>query len=297
MLENLKDGFKTQRGEYKFKCLAYSKEVGAQGTPHLQGFAMLDKESTLEVVRKWFCNAHISKMLGSIKENEDYCSKVSELFKLVWEDGLVNPHPRGGAGARNDLEEVKTMMQEGASKRKLASDCFSSYVKYHAGFDKARNLLGPQWKEAAREFIVLEGDAGSGKSWRARQIIGEESVFVPSMTVAGRLCFADYDGEQWILLDDFLDKSLDVCDLKRMTDRYACTLPGRNTRVNALHKGVIVTSNYHMSTWYSSCAVDSAALQRRLTEHWSCKISQWQNQLVNCPPIPNPCPHCNAHIL
>ncbi len=62
--------------------LEFSFETGESGTPHIQGFFILKKESSMKSIKQCgLPRAHLSVMRGSILENKDYCSKESETIK------------------------------------------------------------------------------------------------------------------------------------------------------------------------------------------------------------------------
>jgi len=61
------------------KGVAYSKEVGASGTPHLQGFVCFAVQKSLKALKALSDRAHWEVMKGSLKQNEAYCSKAAKL--------------------------------------------------------------------------------------------------------------------------------------------------------------------------------------------------------------------------
>ncbi len=72
------DNFKQLYCQY----LEYSHETGESGTPHLQGFFILKKESSMKSIKEvGLPRAHLSVMRGSILENKSYCSKENETIK------------------------------------------------------------------------------------------------------------------------------------------------------------------------------------------------------------------------
>lgn len=61
------------------KGVAYGKEQGENGTPHLQGFIVMEKRCELGTVKKLNKRMHLERMKGNIRQNEDYCSKQDNL--------------------------------------------------------------------------------------------------------------------------------------------------------------------------------------------------------------------------
>ena len=69
------------------KVYIVGKEVGENGTPHLQGYFNLKVRERFSGLKKILPKCHIEKAKGSEKSNYDYCSKegnfVSKGFKVV----------------------------------------------------------------------------------------------------------------------------------------------------------------------------------------------------------------------
>ncbi len=74
----------------------YGKEVGDEGTRHLQGFIVLKTKKRLGGVKSILPRAHWEKMKGTLKSNIEYCSK----------DGDITEHgEKPKLGRRSDLTE------------------------------------------------------------------------------------------------------------------------------------------------------------------------------------------------
>lgn len=235
-------------------------------------------------------------MFGSIEQNKEYCSKEGLYVGFGPQyDSATNPHARKGRGTRNDLEEVREAIVQGMAMSRIADRYFDQFVKYSNGITKAQRLMMPDRPEGPREFIILWGEPGSGKSWKAKQIIGEDSYYEPDQNNSNKLSFENYDGQKWLLLEDYDPESMPVCVLKRITDRYTCILPGRGCSTRGLHSGVIITTNYNPALWYPKAPTDWDALFRRLSQCWHAKKAAWTNELTN-EVIANPLPDFNAQI-
>nr|WAE42565.1 MAG: replication associated protein [Cressdnaviricota sp.] len=63
------------------RYIAYAKEVGESGTPHLQGYVTFHNAKTKSAVIKAMPGCHIEVMLGSYAQNESYCSKAGQLVE------------------------------------------------------------------------------------------------------------------------------------------------------------------------------------------------------------------------
>lgn len=70
-----------QEDNIECRYIAYSKEVSASGTPHLQGFVSFVSAKTKKAAIKVLTGCHVEVMLGSYDENTAYCSKAGELIE------------------------------------------------------------------------------------------------------------------------------------------------------------------------------------------------------------------------
>lgn len=63
--------------------LAYGREVGENGTPHLQGHLELTKRQTLRQVKALLSpRVHLEIRRGTFQESEDYCSKDGDFHSF-----------------------------------------------------------------------------------------------------------------------------------------------------------------------------------------------------------------------
>jgi len=158
-------------------------------------------------------------------------------------------------------------------------------------------MVQQDWVEQPREFVIMWGESGTGKSWQAKRIIGEDSYYIPEMNNSGFLSFETYDSQKWILIEEFKGMGLFIDDLKRMTDRYKCILRGRGCSKQALHTGLIITSQVNPADWYpNDREEDRVALLRRVTQLWQMSKKFWLNQLTGNV-MNNPCTLTSQNAL
>jgi len=59
----------------------FGKEVGEQGTPHLQGYLRFKNEKSLAQLKKLLPRAHLMIAKGTPSDNRKYCSKDGDVFE------------------------------------------------------------------------------------------------------------------------------------------------------------------------------------------------------------------------
>jgi len=62
--------------------VAYAHEVGASGTPHLQGYVHMKSKAALKRMKGLSGKCHWEVMKGKLKDSEKYCSKQGQLIVL-----------------------------------------------------------------------------------------------------------------------------------------------------------------------------------------------------------------------
>mgnify|MGYP002700000978 CR=1 FL=1 len=62
--------------------IGYEKEVGAEGTPHIQGFIVAANKCSLSTLKKLNPRMHLERMKGRIDQNITYCSKEGGFTKI-----------------------------------------------------------------------------------------------------------------------------------------------------------------------------------------------------------------------
>lgn len=120
--------FITQRFAQLCTRLVVGKEVGDEGTPHLQGFCILRRVKRMAAMKKLFPRAHLEKSNADAVENHVYCTKPGEEGTV---DTIID-FKSSFQGQRNDITDFYESAKEVGLKRAAMSDP-STYVKYHKG--------------------------------------------------------------------------------------------------------------------------------------------------------------------
>lgn len=71
-----------QSGELQY--LIYGREVGRQGTAHLQGYMETTTRGGLRSIKRMLNNSryHLEKAIGSLESNQTYCKKEGDYTEL-----------------------------------------------------------------------------------------------------------------------------------------------------------------------------------------------------------------------
>lgn len=162
----------------------YGREVGATGTPHLQGFVIFKDRLRLGGVREQFygLNPHLEPARGTSLQASDYCKKDGD-----YEEFGECPNP----GKRVEFDELKSWVLEQSTKptsEHLAREFPLLFLKYgrimewvDAIYPKPTLEEGTPkvWQENLRNklhdepddrkiIFVIDEHGGCGKSWFAR---------------------------------------------------------------------------------------------------------------------------------
>lgn len=168
------------------KYAIYGREVGDNGTPHLQGFVILNSSSRLTQIKGLLGDrVHAEFTKGTSKQAADYCKKEG-IFREFGE------FP-GAQGKRSDIDRFTDWVREQTEKpdeRTIASNFPGIWTKYprlvqlvdhlwgHAnlvpgGFElnEWQQELDEQLRQPADDrsiIFVVDGIGGSGKSMFCR---------------------------------------------------------------------------------------------------------------------------------
>lgn len=241
--------------------LVQGKEVGDNGTPHIQGFIHFDSQRSLGGLKKIHSRAHweAKSPKSTFEEAANYCKKEKNFIEL----GKLPKQ-----GARTDILDLKTAATEGLKKHQLYEQFGESYLKYH----KAIDAITADYRRDARikkgylnlEVIIHWGHTGTGKTKEANA--DPENTYMAKHTPTGYW----YDGyvDQRILILDEFGCNMPLNDLKDRLDGHCnIMIPVKGGMTPQSWDTVHITSNQDPRTWYSNCRdEDRKALWNRITK-------------------------------
>lgn len=239
--------------EIAYCCVG--REVGEQGTKHLQGYIAFKKRKTLGAVKEFIGEAHLESAKGNPHQASAYCKKDGDYFEFG--------QCPGGRGSRSDLQEVAKKIQEGSTIRAIAEEYPSAILRYGSGVLRLKQHYRPKKQREAPEIHVFWGPTGSGKTRRVWEFVKSEELWVHP----GDKWFDGYDGQLAVLFDDFDGGWFKLSYLLKLLDRYCFQVPVKGGYVWWCPKQIYITSNLSPKDWYPQAHEEHrSALLRRLTE-------------------------------
>lgn len=218
------------------KYMVFGKEVGASGTPHLQGFTYLNFAKSFTAFKSWLgCNAAHIAIARDIEAAATYCKKDG----LYFESGTspFTQEDKGKAG-KVAWEQVLTSAKRGKFDE----------IDARVQVTLCRNLEYIHTRELERrplpdtevKMLWFHGTTGTGKSRLAREAFPNAYM---------KMCNKWWDGYKQgevVIIEDFDQvHSVLVHHLKIWLDRYPfmSELKGKSNKIRP--PLIIVTSNYH----------------------------------------------------
>jgi len=235
-LNNYREGQIEKIRGFADQCdyLIFGREVGENGTPHLQGYLHFKNPRSWNSIRKWMTNWHLEPAVSTPLKNFEYCSKDGD-----FEEFGTRPV---GERKRTDLDEVKEMVKKGKPMREIV-EVVSSYQSFRFAEGLYKYMeKGRNWEP---EVYWFYGPTGTGKTRKAFEM-------APDAWVSARdgKWWEGYDAHEDVILDDFRGDFCKFHELLRILDRYPYRIEFKGGSRQLLAKRIFVTSCYHPSEVY-----------------------------------------------
>lgn len=226
----------------QIKYFVVGKEVGEQGTPHLQGYVEFNNRDQLRItaakqrlVRIGLPDSiHVEIARGNAQQNITYCTKDGQFV-----EGGDRPK---GQGKRTDLDDVADAINNGSSLIEIANQFPTSFIKFSNGIQRLLNLKNSR-RFFKTEVIWLYGPTGTGKSryaWTA-----EPEAYMKS---SSHKWWDGYTGQDVVIVDDYRPSAhLPFNFMLNLFDRYPLSVEVKGATVEFISKTIYVTSPYSPS--------------------------------------------------
>lgn len=292
----------------KMNYLVWGKEVGENGTPHIQGYCEFSEQVGFPTAKRLIGEtAHLERRSprSTPKQAAGYCKKgncgpkcmcehckdfdgdyefyfcrtveTPETWVLGIELGEISSQ-----GKRSDISAPVEMLREGGTIRDVAMAYPEQHVKYHKGFRDLRSLmLPPRSLDTMPEVIVLWGLTGTGKTRDAYiKYWPDEPHYVWKPSNGN--WWDGYDGEKKIIIDEFRGQ-MTWSDILGLLDRNEFRAPYKGGFVNIQADKFVITSPFPPDRWYKEDDRYDRfkQLERRIT-----KVIEYKGPLSGFPQLP-----------
>jgi len=235
--------------------LIFGREVGEQGTPHLQGFVITHTRIRLAQVKVLLGTdrVHVEKARGSPEQADDYCKKDGDFE-------CIGTPPARRKRTRDELAvEFRDAIRGGGAGALVGWADANPGVYAFSGHNLVRNhqstIIPVRRENVTCTWIV--GPSGSGKSHAAWEKYPDAFSKEPR-----HKWWSGYLGEKHVIIDDFGKDNIDITYLLRWFDKYPVSIETKGGQMGLLATDFVVTSNFLPSEIYQGHPQLQALLRR-----------------------------------
>jgi len=245
------------------KYLVYGKEVGENGTPHLQGYVVWNNPITFGGCKKRLGTAHIEVAKGNAEQNYEYCTKDGDFY----ESGT-----KPQQGARTDLKKIKSRILNGDRIDSVVLEECENVQQIR--FAEMLKKFCPPPERQEPEVYWLYGPTGTGKTRWCQQ------HFTDAWWAGETLqWWQGYFGQRVVIIDDFRGDMCKFHWLLRILDRYPAMVPNKGGSCWLEAEVIIITSPFHPMRVFHD-REDMQQLIRRI-DHIICTDTEVQGNTNN----------------
>jgi len=270
--------------ELECKYVVFGREVGENGTPHLQGFVIFDSNKRFNAAKTAIgATAHIELARGTSEQAAQYCRKENDYEEF----GQL-----GTPGRRTDWERLSEWLERigrRPTQRELIREFPSLYARYShrvmeivSAMQDPVRLVGEAeqprdgWQRGLDEYIELPADTrrvrfyvdpvgNSGKTWMCQYLVSKHPDRVQVFRVGKRddLAFA-IDESKTIFLFDIPRKQMEYFQysvIEQLKDRMVFS-PKYNSVMKVLPAPVHVVVFCNEDPDMATLTVDRYDIQR-----------------------------------
>ncbi len=260
-----------------WEYLVVGKEIGDNGTPHLQGYGCLKDRKRLAGMKKISARAHWEVKRGTPLEASNYCKK-GEQTHAEWkelkekgpnfgknadfiEHGTI-PDTAGQATTKRNIRDWDKAF-ESAKKGKFEEIPNDMLIRYYSAFKRIRQDHPDKMKHLRKTCGVwLHGVSGAGKSYTARK------RYTDMYDKPLNKWWDGYQYEGTVLLDDVGHEHKQWIGfyLKRWADRYSFPAEEKGSSRTIRPQHIVVTSQYTIADLFAEDANALEAIERRFIQ-------------------------------
>lgn len=239
--------------EERFSYVIVGEEIApSTGTPHLQGYAEFPKVTKFGVFAKKY-HLHFETCQASSEANIEYCKKDG----IFQERGIPKGGPKKGGEVEQERWARNINLAESGNLEELKRIDPDAYTRSYKTYKQMAVDHMKPIPEIELDNYWICGAPGIGKSRKAREMTN--GVFYPKQL---NKWWDGYQGEEWVIIDDYeLDCKLDH-HLKIWSDRYDFIAETKGGSLRIRPKHIVVTSNYSINDCFLERSANEAIKRR-----------------------------------
>lgn len=257
-----------------YKYLLYGREVGEEGTPHLQGYVQFKKKIRLTGLKKLHATAHWEPAKGTQEQNFTYCTKEGDFLELgtptKTQGGALTTEQRIARNLRLISEPIADLIASGELHPQHAKAIANARIILA---EERRRNNPPQTLDGDLPNLWYWGPAGTGKSLKAR------TEYPDAYLKAANKWWDGYADEDAVIIEEWDKNHKVLCHhLKQWADRYPFSAEVKGGTTGKIRpKIIVVTSNYHpRDIWGEDPEGELAPIMRRFNVvHFDTKFNQF----------------------
>lgn len=226
------------------------------GKLHQQGWVQFVNKKRMGGVKKILGSKkiHVETCRGSEEANDKYCRKEN---KYETRGKYIK------MGERTDLEIVKKMIDNGCKMKEVADAQFGSFVRYHTGFTKYKEMVD---EERASEFRQVKTSIYWGATGTGKTRLAMENDDVYKITGDSLEWWDGYSGQKTLVIDEYSNQ-VKITKMLNILDGYKLRLPIKGGFTYANWTRVIITTNLGPSELHTHANEEHVnAFKRRISE-------------------------------
>ena len=261
------DEFELEALKLDADYLVTGKEVGSEGTPHIQGFVIMKTPSTLVRMKQHLSRAHLEQRRGTAKQAADYCKKDGDFEEF-------GELPTSAAEKTKEMWKNCITWAENGELDRIKEEYPGTYLRY---LEKLRSLARPKVSilpELENEWWY--GPTGTGKSrklWRDHPDHYAKQL---------NKWWDGYDGESVVAIEEWAPKNECTASLLKIwADRYPFPAEVKGGKLHRIRPTkLIVLSNYSIEQCFTNVE-DLEPIRRRF------KVIHFPNVHFMHPSVPS----------